>query len=178
MDATRIESGHLKLDLKSCNLADIVRDTVLLYANSTKKHNIRMNLSSEPLMIMGDSERLGQVLNNLLSNAIKYSPGGGDIWIRGKKEKGNVYLEIQDSGIGIAECELKSIFEPFERSKSSKKMIPGVGLGLSVARKIILAHESGDIYVRSQIGLGSTFVFRLKSLDILSKQDSGLAYLN
>jgi len=107
--------------------------------------------------------RLGQILTNLVSNAVKYSPEGGRIRIRLEQEGGRAVVAVSDEGIGIAEEDLQRIFEPFKRSKSPRADIPGVGLGLSVARQLVVAH-GGDIEVESRLGEGSTFRVRLPLL--------------
>ncbi|HEX5753892.1 MAG TPA: sensor histidine kinase [Archangium sp.] len=101
-----------------------------------------------------------RALNNLLSNAIKYSPEGGPVRIRVVPEQGGHRIEVTDSGVGIAPSEKESIFEPFRRSASTRETIPGVGLGLAVARKILVAH-GGSLDVESEPGKGSTFSVRL-----------------
>ncbi len=94
---------------------------------------------------------------------MKYSPEGGHIRIRLDQEGTHAVLSVSDEGIGIAEEDRQRIFEPFKRSKSPRADIPGVGLGLSVARQLVRAH-GGDIEVESRLGAGSTFTVRLPLL--------------
>ena len=108
----------------------------------------------------GDPTRLTQVLTNLLSNAIKYSPRGGRVWVRLEHSQEEILLSVSDEGVGIPPDEYERIFEPFRRSKGSRAEIPGIGLGLSVSRRIVRAH-GGNIEVVSQEGTGSTFRVRL-----------------
>jgi signal transduction histidine kinase len=107
-----------------------------------------------------DPFRIEQVLNNLISNAIKYSPAGGNIELNVEESHEDVQFQVSDHGMGIPEEELPYIFEPFRRVKSVKGEIPGVGLGLSVVRRIVQAH-SGRIEVESRLGKGTTFRVRL-----------------
>jgi signal transduction histidine kinase len=100
------------------------------------------------------------MINNLISNALKYSPSGGDVLVTLSCEAEYASVRITDQGIGIDPEDLRRIFEPFRRTRSTRETIPGVGLGLSVSRKIAEAHK-GSIEVSSTRGVGSTFTLRL-----------------
>lgn len=160
LDATRIEGGRIELRPKSCDLRQVAKDSVELYEYASPSHKIELSLPKEALCVHGDSTRLEQVLNNLLSNAIKYSPQGGRVDVRVFQHEGFAFLEVRDQGIGIGEDEREQIFRPFQRGRGSREAIPGVGLGLSVVRRIVEAHQ-GQIEVQSQPGLGSTFRVKL-----------------
>jgi signal transduction histidine kinase len=112
------------------------------------------------LKLRCDSARLSQVVNNLLSNAIKYSPQGGRVEASATARENGIAIEVADQGIGIPEDEHTAIFEPFRRGRALSGAIPGVGIGLSVARRIVEAH-GGTISVRSTVGAGSRFVLWL-----------------
>ncbi|MEZ0391777.1 MAG: sensor histidine kinase [Pseudobdellovibrionaceae bacterium] len=164
MDTARIESGHLDLHLKACDIRTLVQDSALLHSHLSPIHKVEIVVPKEPALVMCDSQRLTQVFNNLLNNAIKYSPQGGAVKVQVQKTEQNVFIEISDPGIGIPENEIESIFEPFKRSSVSKDSIPGIGLGLSAAKKIINAHESGEILVQSTQNVGTSFLVKLKAL--------------
>jgi signal transduction histidine kinase len=163
LDRTRIEAGNLELRLEECDLRGLVSEVVELHRPASPQHELELTLPPEPLPIRCDGTRLGQVLTNLVSNAVKYSPEGGRIRIHLGQEGARAVLAVSDEGIGIAEEDQQRIFEPFKRSKSPRADIPGVGLGLSVARQLVLAH-GGDIQVESRLGAGSTFRVRLPLL--------------
>jgi signal transduction histidine kinase len=101
-------------------------------------------------------------VTNLVSNAIKYSPDGGTVRIALAQENDGARISVSDQGIGIEPQDLQRIFEPFRRAGASDRSIPGVGLGLAVTRRLILAH-GGRIDVRSRPGAGSTFTVVLPS---------------
>jgi signal transduction histidine kinase len=104
--------------------------------------------------------RLSQILNNLVSNAAKFTDRG-HITLRAFGEDGSICLEVQDTGTGIQESELGTIFEQFHQGDSShKKRAEGTGLGLTITRHLVHMH-GGSISVRSQVGQGSTFTVRL-----------------
>src|SRR5262249_48948497 len=103
-----------------------------------------------------DPVRIGQVLHNLLSNAIKYSPHGGQVTLSVSATGNHGLFQVSDQGRGILQEDLTYIFEPFRRVRTSKQDIPGVGLGLSVAQRIVHAH-GGHIEVKSEMTKGTTF---------------------
>jgi signal transduction histidine kinase len=162
MDATRIQAGQLDLKFREHDLRNLIENCVELWRYTSSKHEIVMTLPKEPLIVNCDSGRLEQVLNNLISNAIKYSPGGGAVLISASRDvSGKVNITVTDHGIGVSTSEAGHIFRPFHRSPiASAEKIPGVGLGLSVSKKIVEAH-GGKISVESTIGLGSTFRIQL-----------------
>ncbi len=107
-----------------------------------------------------DPDRLAQALGNLLSNAIKYTPQRGTIGVRAGVEKENVWIRVSDTGPGITPEEQERIFTPFYRNQSGRRFPQGMGLGLSIARDLIAAHD-GWIKVDSEAGIGSHFTIWL-----------------
>jgi signal transduction histidine kinase len=141
----------------------VVRDAVELYRTSTPAGAGRHIALREPesgLTVDVDAFRIGQVLNNLLSNALKYSPGAAEVLVSVERDGDDAVVSVIDHGIGIAPADLPHVFEPFRRTGASRELAPGVGLGLSVSRRIIEAHH-GRIDVVSSVGSGSTFSVRL-----------------
>lgn len=155
LDAARAETGHLELQPRDVDLHSVVDDVVALYGPTSPKHRIEVQAPEEPLVVHADPLRIEQVLGNLVSNAIKYSPSGGLVALRLAKNDGQVGVEVCDEGIGVPEEERESIFEPFHRSGRSRQVAAGVGLGLSVSRKIARAH--GGALELLRIERGTTF---------------------
>ncbi|WP_257458169.1 sensor histidine kinase [Archangium lipolyticum] len=162
LEQTRIEAGNLELRLEDSDLRVLVTEVVELHRPSSQQHRIELTVPDMPVPVRGDPTRLSQVLTNLLNNAIKYSPRGGLVRVLLTQSQDEVLLSVSDEGVGIPPDEYEHIFEPFRRSKGSSAEIPGIGLGLSVSRRIVRAH-GGDIEVVSQVGAGSTFRVRLPS---------------
>jgi signal transduction histidine kinase len=156
LDATRIEGGYLELKLEPYDLRAAAREAVDFYSTSSEGRPIVLSAPDRPVEVMCDRERVAQVLNNLVSNAIKYSPRGGDVVVSVEDGDEEAIVSVKDSGIGIAPSERELIFEPFRRTGASQETAPGVGLGLSVARRIVEAHH-GSIDFDSSPGAGSTF---------------------
>jgi signal transduction histidine kinase len=111
--------------------------------------------SSLPVLEV-DPDRLAQVIGNLLSNAIKYTPPGGDVSFEAGLENDRVWLRVSDTGPGIIEEEQQRIFEPFYRSQPNRRFPQGMGLGLTIAQDLIIAH-GGKLEVDSRPGQGSRF---------------------
>jgi signal transduction histidine kinase len=112
-------------------------------------------------MVMGDKDRLGQVLTNLISNAIKYSPQANQVDLAIMTSDKTVALRIRDDGVGIPKVHQKYIFDRFYRARDShSKAFPGLGMGLYIAHEIVKRH-GGEITVESEEGKGSTFVVSL-----------------
>lgn len=159
LDATQVEAGNMELRREVFDLRDAVDDTIrLLYAPTSPDHPIRTDLPEEPVIVKADPIRIEQVISNLLSNAIKFSPKGGPIEVTIKEEQDEAVLAVTDRGIGLSREDLPTIFLPFERRRSY--VAPGIGLGLSVTRRIVAAH-GGRIEVDSRPGEGSTFRVRI-----------------
>jgi signal transduction histidine kinase len=162
LDATRIEAGRLELRLETSDLRVLVDRAVELFRPSAGAHEIAVVAPAEPVLVQCDATRIEQVLNNLVSNAIKYSPAGGRVTVATSSQGTDAVVAVSDEGIGIAPEDRGRIFEPFRRTRTARELVPGVGLGLSVARKIVQAH-GGRIDVDSEPGSGSTFWVRLHS---------------
>ncbi|MBI1882447.1 MAG: HAMP domain-containing histidine kinase [Chloroflexi bacterium] len=118
-----------------------------------------------------DPDRLAQVLGNLLSNAIKYTPAGGVVSFAAGLDNGDVWLQVSDTGPGIASEEQARIFEPFYRSQRNRRFPQGLGLGLTIAQDLIAAH-GGRLEVESQTGQGSHFTVRLPQRASISMSEA------
>lgn len=161
LDATRIEAGKLELRPEVRDARELARDVVELYRSSDSGHVLQLQVPDEPVLVRVDPDRLEQVLTNLVSNALKYSPSGSRVDVMVRRVESQAWLSVRDQGIGLSEDEKRLLYAPFQRlGTASSKRAPGVGLGLTVARRIVEAH-GGDIEVESAPGVGSTFSVRL-----------------
>lgn len=160
LDAARIESGHLELHLEECDVRDTARATLDLYEPATRTHRLVASVPDEPVRLTCDPLRIEQVLANLVSNAIKYSPGGGSVRVTVARRPDAVLVSVADEGVGMSPEDIAHAFEPFHRTGAAKESVPGVGLGLFVARRIVEAH-GGRIVIESTPGAGSTFTVHL-----------------
>jgi signal transduction histidine kinase len=120
----------------------------------------QVNLPQDLPTLVIDADQLARVVGNLLSNAVKYTPSGGQVAVAAGVEAGNVWIRVSDTGLGIAAEEQERIFDPFYRSHTNRRFPQGMGLGLSIARDLVVAH-GGRITVDSQPGQGSQFTIWL-----------------
>lgn len=162
LDLARLEGAGYKIDKEPVDVNALVRvtvDDVRLLAEESQL-TIDAVLSEDRIEIPGDRRRLAQVLTNLLSNAIKFTPGGGKVVARVRLNVDSVEITVEDTGRGIAEEALPTLFERYTRVIDPQHHVAGTGLGLMIVREIVEAH-GGSVSVRSQRGQGSTFSVRL-----------------
>lgn len=161
LDTARSEGGQLELRRRVREVTPIVKESCDLFRSYSRQHEVIFEAPDDGLPPADvDGLRIAQVVNNLISNAIKYSPLGGVVKVRVDRTGDGVVITVTDHGLGIADADRELIFEPFRRATATKDSIPGVGLGLFTARKIVLAH-GGTLEVVSTLGQGSTFTVHL-----------------
>ncbi|WP_437580709.1 ATP-binding protein [Sorangium sp. So ce887] len=156
LDASQIEACKLDLRVEERDLRELAQEAVELYRPVSPEHPIELSLPEAPVLVRCDATRIEQVLNNLLSNALKYSPAGGQVDVTVHRGKDGAEIAVRDRGVGIHPTDLGHLFEPFRRLKASAGAIPGTGLGLAVAKRIVEAH-GGRLRVESEPGAGSVF---------------------
>ena len=160
LDASRLQAGALKLNRAEVLLDQLAARLVEKFKTQTEKHVLSAEFPPGFPPVMGDEERLRQVLSNLLSNALKYSPGG-KVVVRGRVEPQQVVVSVSDEGPGIAAADLPRVFDRFYRADSDlTKRAKGAGLGLYLAKAVVEAH-GGRIWAESPPGKGTTFSFSL-----------------
>jgi len=155
---SRADAGELALQKERCDFVALLRECLTLQDHQADAQNITMNLHSTQNHIECeiDVNRMRQVINNLLDNAIKYTPSGGKITIKAKKEQQRILLSVKDTGIGISEKDLPFVFDRFYRvDKSRSREQHSSGLGLAICKWIVAAH-GGHIDIMSKEGLGTT----------------------
>lgn len=165
IDIARIESGEMKMSFRYFNLYDFLETVVQELQSTAEQRGIKLLLDtpSEPsLEVLGDRDRLRQVLNNLIENAIRYNKTGGEVRVSYASSDGYARVTVSDTGIGIPPEHLPRIFERFYRVDMERsRETGGTGLGLAIVKHIVEAH-GGTIDVVSEVGKGSTFSFTLK----------------
>jgi signal transduction histidine kinase/DNA-binding response OmpR family regulator len=182
LDFSKIEAGALQLDPTPFDLKSSINDvTSLLITNAQDKGlELIINYPTDlPSTFIGDAGRVRQVLTNLVGNAIKFTGEGHvriDVNVEPSDEDPNtpmVTLEVTDTGIGIAADSLSAVFEKFTQADgSTTRVYGGTGLGLTITKRIVEIME-GDIYVRSEVGVGSTFGIKIPlEIDTNAKVES------
>jgi signal transduction histidine kinase len=162
LELARLQSGRASLAQDPVDLGTVVHMAinVLKPQADEKQIVLSVDVPANPSSIMGDAQRLHQALLNLLSNAIKYCDSGDQVTISAQWETDYVSVSVADTGPGIPEDALPSIFERFYRVPGSERKVVGTGLGLAITQQIIEAH-GGDVSVSSKEGHGTTFSFTL-----------------
>jgi len=163
LDISRIESGRdIDLKLEKTSLQSVIKKSVDLFKSQYRAHDFKTKLPPEVMSVQVniDRHRMTQVIENLLSNAVKYSPEGSLVSIEGKINQDVIEISISDNGIGMTEEETNRVFDKFYRADSSATGIGGFGLGMSIAKQIVEAHN-GEISVESEKDKGTTFTFTL-----------------
>jgi PAS domain S-box-containing protein len=159
--ASRIQAGGLTMERGELDLSEMTRSVVRRFHARSPERKISVRFPSETPLVYADRGRIEEVLLNLLDNAVKYSPRGKDIRVRGQVTDDEVIVSVTDAGQGIPLREQERIFERFQQlDNSASRRAAGAGLGLYICRAIIEAH-GGRIWVRSELGVGSTFFFSL-----------------
>jgi signal transduction histidine kinase len=160
---SRIESGAFRVARLPVALDGVVHSTLDELRPQAVARGVELvaDVASDVPMVLGDSSQLERVLLNLLSNAIKFTVDGGRVVVRVRPSGTVLEMDVEDEGIGIPEVEQDRLFSRFFRSSTSQeRAIQGTGLGLVIVKSIV-EHHGGDIAVRSQPGVGTTFTVRL-----------------
>lgn len=167
LDATKLDLGALEVSRERLELRKLVAHLTRVYQMRSSAHRIEIAIEDEdeggPLVI-GDADRLSQVLGNLIDNAIKYSPAGGDVRVTCKTVGPIVEVSVADSGVGITADAARKIFEKFARSEDHVRAFPGSGIGLFITRELV-ERMGGAISVQSTPGEGSTFTVVLPAAE-------------
>jgi signal transduction histidine kinase/ActR/RegA family two-component response regulator len=168
LDIARITSNKLELRNERIEVAEVINSAVETSRPLIQQrgHELVITPAPEPIHINGDLVRLAQVISNLLNNAAKYTERGGRIWLTAERSEGEVKVTVRDTGIGIRPEMLPEIFEMFTRSDRATAASPsGLGIGLTLARRLVEMH-GGVITAGSQgLGKGSEFSVRLPAFD-------------
>ena len=151
LDSAQVESQHIQIDLQRANLNDTVSEVVRSMRNEIGDRRVIYEPERQLPLVPMDRRLIRLAVKQLLDNALKYSPANAPVTLQTLQLDGTVVLEVKDHGKGIPEQEQRRIFERFYRSPSVQDQIPGSGLGLSIAHRILEAHK-GDLTVRSRPG--------------------------
>jgi PAS domain S-box-containing protein len=162
LDVARLTSGKIVLTYQPLNLAHLVRETVDAMGADRRAADRILKLAAEDVWVEGDETRLRQIASNLVSNAVKYTPPGGTIVVEVQRERGAALLTVADTGAGIPASLLSHVFEPFRQGERTlDRSQGGLGIGLTVVKRLVEAH-AGTVSVTSDgPGRGSTFTVRL-----------------
>ena len=169
---TQFETGQLVLDVENFDIVALAKDVCDAMEMRAKTRNMALTArdNEKPIIVSGDRSRIRQVITNLIVNSIKYGNDGGETRIIIRETDDKVLVEVSDNGIGIDKKHLPRLFERFYRvDKSRSRDAGGSGLGLSIVKHIVEAHNQ-SINVMSTEGVGSVFSFTLSKPKIVTEK--------
>jgi signal transduction histidine kinase/CheY-like chemotaxis protein len=174
LDLSRVLSGKIRLNTHGLDLSETVANCVETLRTSGKLDRQTLSVQTEPAFILGDSTRIEQIVTNLIDNAIKYTPEGGSINVEARASDGEAVLIVKDNGIGIPHDLLPLIFDVFVQGENTlERAKGGMGIGLSLVRRLVELH-GGSIGAESEgKGEGSTFTIRFPLLGSGKQLPSG-----
>ncbi len=168
LDLSRIESGNLRLQTATLELAELAEATTALVASDAAKRGIRISVELAPgtSAVFGDATRVKQILTNLLSNAVKYNVDNGRVHVASRLAAPDVIeVSVTDTGMGMTPEQMEELFRPFNRLGRERTALQGTGIGLVISRRLAEL-MGGSIRVKSVPGKGSSFILKLpKAID-------------
>ncbi|MCB1215007.1 MAG: PAS domain-containing protein [Deltaproteobacteria bacterium] len=158
LDLSRLDAGRIQLKKEKIDLSELAQNCLKDFQEAFEAKKISLKSTpSPPLLVLGESSLIKQILFNLLQNALQYTPEGGEVELILKTEEGQALFEVKDNGIGISTKDLPHIFERFWRAdKARSRDSGGTGLGLAIVKHLTQA-LGGELEVTSELGKGSTF---------------------
>lgn len=159
LDISRIESGKpLDLHKDAFSAEELFERPINHFRHLSEDHQFSVDISNPQLKFAADKEKIWQVMENLCSNAVKYSPKGGKITVSGIQFENGYQVSVTDQGLGMTQEQVARVFEKFYRCNQSDTSVGGTGLGMTIVKSIIDAHE-GQVWIESELGLQTSVHF-------------------
>jgi two-component system, NtrC family, sensor kinase len=161
LDLSKVEAGQVELDVAPFSMQEALDSGVVMVRGRATTEGVDVTLQPTDVgLVDGDERRVRQVIFNLLSNAVKFTPVGGSVDVSALRVNGEVRVSVADTGPGIASEDVERIFEEFQQTDAGLEQREGTGLGLALSKRLVELH-GGRLWVESEPGAGSTFVFSL-----------------
>ncbi|QDF29559.1 sensor histidine kinase [Halarcobacter anaerophilus] len=180
LDLSKLESKRVVVDYSQINLYKLLKEIYSMFLPQTQEKKIKLHFEYDKKIteVYSDEKKIKQIVKNLLSNAVKFVEGGKAIYLKAKDEDDQVTISVEDQGIGIPQNRLSDIFDRFKQADSSTtRKFGGTGLGLAITKEL-LELLKGSIFVKSEVGKGTTFYATvpknseaIKCLDILDLEE-------
>ena len=190
LDMSKIEANKFELSIEKFNFERVLQSVanVIVFRIDEKRQHFKVHIDKNiPLYLIGDDQRIMQVITNLMSNAVKFTPEGGSIWLdaRAVEEHDNIctiQIEVTDTGTGISPEQQSRLFSSFVQAESSTtRRFGGTGLGLAISKHIV-EMMNGEIWIKSELGKGSTFAFTFQAERVVQPSsallDLGVSWSN
>jgi signal transduction histidine kinase len=167
LDLSKVEAGQVELEVGPFSLREALERGVVMVRERATKEGVQVALAAGPEvdLVEGDERRIKQVIFNLLSNAVKFTPAGGVVDVSAAQVDGEMRISVADTGPGIAPGDYERIFEEFQQTETGVEQREGTGLGLALSKRLVELH-GGRIWLESELGRGSTFVFTLPARSV------------
>ena len=176
LDVSRVNTGKIRLNLEPIDLSGAAASAIETSRPliDARKQELKVSLPPHPVPVMADQTRMAQIIGNLLNNAAKYTPEGGHIWLTIAADGNQASCRVRDDGMGIAPAMLPTIFDLFIQAEQSlDRSQGGLGIGLTVVRKLVEMHRGSIEALSDGPGQGSEFIVRLPiAITHLQKEDS------
>ncbi|KRE42467.1 response regulator [Knoellia sp. Soil729] len=165
LDLSKVEAGQMELDRTDFPVEPAINYALSMVRERALDHHIALRTEIHPGLglLNADELRFTQVLLNLITNAVKFTPDGGSVVVAATRLPDSLEVTVSDTGVGIATTEQERIFDSFQQGSRSARKVEGTGLGLTLTRRIVELH-GGQLWVRSELGHGSTFGFTLPTV--------------
>jgi signal transduction histidine kinase len=165
LDLSKVEAGQVELEISPFSIQDALERGVVMVRERAGKEGVSVVLAPDSGidLVEGDERRIRQVIFNLLSNAVKFTPAGGAIDLSAAQVNGEVTVTVADTGPGIPPEDHERIFQEFQQTDAGIEQGEGTGLGLALSKRFVELH-GGRIWVYTELGRGSTFVFTLPTM--------------
>ena len=157
---SQIDAGKLRVERRPLQLRPLLENVLHSFESRLEGRTVNLELATPDPHIMADAELLSLALRQLIDNALKYSPPGTPLDISCQSESGRAILRLQDHGAGIPERDWERVFDKYYRRESARRLVPGTGLGLYIAREIARAHGQ-DLWIESAGQGGAQFCLGL-----------------
>jgi len=167
LDLAKVEAGQVELEVAPFSLRDALEHGIVMVRERALNDDVEVTLSAngDVDVVTGDKRRISQVIFNLLSNAVKFTPARGAVNVCASQVDGEIRVSVGDTGPGIAFEDHERIFEEFQQTEAGVEQREGTGLGLALSKRLVELH-GGRIWVESELGGGSTFVFTLPTAPV------------
>lgn len=180
LDLSKVEAGKMDIEYIPTNISSLIEDTISIFENKAKIKGLSLSINiddSIPKILIIDEVRIGQILFNLIANSLKFTfKGSVDISVSStpahSNNKLNLIIKVQDTGVGMEEEQIENMFEAFsQHPDQSNKIHGGTGLGLSIVKKFTNL-MNGDVVIKSERDVGSSFIVTLNDVEISNEQKS------
>ncbi|MBO7394975.1 MAG: HAMP domain-containing histidine kinase [Ruminococcus sp.] len=171
LDLSKLESGRQKLTPSEFRIREKLGEIISRFKGISEKMGYSIHFEPDKeMLVFCDVVKIEQVIYNLINNAINYTGEDKQVYVRQKNEPNGIVIEVRDTGDGIEEEKIKLIFDKYYRSENHKREVVGTGLGLSIVKAVLKLHNY-DYGVRSKLGEGSVFWFRISAKDVRNVED-------